>query len=856
MIHLKVMGPTELVQSDGRSVQSVLSQPKRLALLSYLALEGTKGPCRRDTLLALFWVERDDAQARNSLRQAIHFLRRSLGRDLLETTGDDTLRLDGAVVRCDVEDFREAVEAGDVDRALSMYEGPLLDGFFVDDAAEFMRWLEIQRQTLHEQVFDLTCSRLQELEEAGDLDGALTLVRAAVRMRPLHEPSARRLMGLLAAAGDRPGAVATFKALQHGLNEELGVLPEEETVVLADAILTDGTPRSSESAGTRAPAAASESPGGRRPWRIPGLPTGAFGRAAVVSVLVLMAFWLLPLATEAPLPGFYESPFAEWERPVLGATQYALSPDGEVLVYQLPGADGRMSLWARRWTSATATRIPGTEGARGPAFSPDGERLAYTQDFTLKVRDLRGGPVATAGAGTLTAWSAAGRLYGVNGQLDQAFALSPAGGRPERVTQRVSGEVVRYVHDDLPNGWRLLSVEFVDHRPGEIWGLDKGSRETKLLTRGRSPTFTDTGHLVYISSDGWLTIARLDLRHMEIDRESRRTVDSNVVRYSVARDASRLFYTTDIRAAETLTDEVMWVDRSGAIEPIDFPFRRPNVFTFGWSLSPDGRRLAVSNRSTTVSDIWIKDLPSGPTARLTTDPSADVNPWWSPGGDEVGYMSWDGRGPFSAFARRADGSGVRRLLYADSVSYSAGVWSPDGRWLLLGSGARGVRADIVALQVGVDSVPTPLIATEAAERSPALSPDGAWLAFSSDRTGRPEIYVRPFPNVGDSEVLVSTNGGIVPVWARSGQELFFIDRARTLTAARVATRGAFAVAAVDTLFTLPDDFYLNTGGLSKSFDVSSDDRRFVFGRPRPRLNERSEVRMFVVTDFAGVLRRR
>ena len=184
--------------------------------------------------------------------------------------------------------------------------------------------------------------------------------------------------------------------------------------------------------------------------------------------------------------------------------------------------------------------------------------------------------------------------------------------------------------------------------------------------------------------------------------------------------------------------------------------------------------------------------------------------------------------------RRADGTGDAQVLLDHGVPYTQGVWSSDGEWLVLrrsggaalgtGTGAR----DIVGFRPGVDSAVIELVASpEWAEQSPALSPDGRWLAYSSDVTGQHEVYVRPFPNVDSTQVRISTDGGRGPLWAHSGRELFFVDASRALVAAEIDTTSGLRVGERMALFEIPAGYLIAVN--ADFYDVAPGDQRFLMG---------------------------
>lgn len=235
MIKLHLLGTVDL-RSDGVEVRSVLAQPKRLALLAYLASAAPRGFHSRDTLLALFWPESDGERARNSLRQALHQLRRSLGDEVIVGRGDREVGLDPERFWCDAAAFDQAVEEGRFEDALKLYRGDLLPGFFVDDAAEAERWLEEERARRRRAAVD-AAFRLAEREEArGEWRAAALWAERALAFVPSEEAALRRLMVLLERAGEPAAALAAFAEFERRLEGEYGLAPSAETLRLADQL--------------------------------------------------------------------------------------------------------------------------------------------------------------------------------------------------------------------------------------------------------------------------------------------------------------------------------------------------------------------------------------------------------------------------------------------------------------------------------------------------------------------------------------------------------------------------------------------------------------------------------------------
>ncbi len=249
------------------------------------------------------------------------------------------------------------------------------------------------------------------------------------------------------------------------------------------------------------------------------------------------------------------------------------------------------------------------------------------------------------------------------------------------------------------------------------------------------------------------------------------------------------------------------------------------------SLSPDGSQVAFSvAHSTEGTHIHVKRLPDGPVSKLTFEGTVNLRPTWSPDGSEIIWMS-DRTGIMSVWRKRADGSQEgTQLLVQDRPVWEA-FWSRDGEWLIFRTDdlAPG-NGDILARRTSGDTSVVELVATAFEETSPALSPDGRWLAYASEESGTKQIYVRPFPDASQARWQVSVNGGWEPVWSNDGTELFFRD-AEGMKVASVATAPTFSVEAVRPLFPLSDDYLSNDN--HRFYSVSPDGQRFLMIRYLP-----------------------
>ncbi|MGH7630263.1 MAG: AfsR/SARP family transcriptional regulator [Gemmatimonadales bacterium] len=215
---------------------ALLGQPKRFALLAYLALARPRGVHRRSSLLAVFWPELGPDRGRRALRQALHGLRHSLGRGLIRSSGDEEIRLDASQFRCDALRFEAAITAGQLAEAVELYQGPLLPGFFVDGAAGFERWLEDERARLRAMVVGAAWRLAADAEARGEPGAAVVWARLAVQHSDHGECGYRGLIALLARIGDRAGAIAAYLQLRRRLAHDFDCTPSPETESLLHSI--------------------------------------------------------------------------------------------------------------------------------------------------------------------------------------------------------------------------------------------------------------------------------------------------------------------------------------------------------------------------------------------------------------------------------------------------------------------------------------------------------------------------------------------------------------------------------------------------------------------------------------------
>jgi Tol biopolymer transport system component len=522
-----------------------------------------------------------------------------------------------------------------------------------------------------------------------------------------------------------------------------------------------------------------------------------------------------------------------------GGSRIVLSPDGRSLVYSGP-ADGGNRLWLRRLDQLDAVPIAGTEGAATPFFSPDGQRVGFVKGGTsVRIASLAGAPTVTLTdkANTTSGdWGDDGYIYF---EVDSGIARMPAtGGDIEPIYTIVPEKkeiATEWVHV-LPGATGVLfRLRHVGQalQDFEIMAapLPPKRGQGHTLVRGAYATYAPTGHLLVVTSDGKLIAIPFDPKKLEITGAPIALLEGIGVRaggfnmdLTLAGNGT-LAYTT----GGTLgSRRAVWVSREGTVTPVDQGWDPQGVIESA-QISPDGKAMAVGLSRDGRRDIWVKQLPDGPFSRITFGDTSSVRPSWSPDGREVYYVSdRSGSGVGPAYAHRADGTGAARLLRASSRDdFGQVVASRDGRWLILRTAPLDSRSpDIVGMQGG-DTTLVPLASSPAAEFHPALSPDGHWLAYSSNESGSYEVYVRPFPETSTAKWQVSTAGGSEPVWAHNGRELFYINGRSELVSAEIQPGGTFSVGKQRTLFSVSQ--YVRSGPVP-SYSLSPDNERFLMVR--------------------------
>ena len=575
-----------------------------------------------------------------------------------------------------------------------------------------------------------------------------------------------------------------------------------------------------------------------------------WGAAAVLAMTTLWA------ATRSGLPVTVER-FSLALTEERSPNPIAALPDGSGFVFERV-IDGQLQLWQQRWDNLAPTPVPGTENGSTPGVSPDGTELAFIVGAELRIAPLGGGVVRTVAdsANCCPRWGPDGFVY-YTGLSSTIHRVPEAGGASEQVTDRdQEGDGPQADFQVLPGGEN--AVFSVWGNPFRVDAMNLSSGERKTLVPGVKPYLTPTGHLVFGSMEGQILAVAFDTDAAEIIGSPVPLVDGMFVNpssyplFSVSENGTLVYWSGASGQAGVM--QMVRVTRSGEATPIDpgWTFSRGDINT-SWSISPDGTQLALREQTDQTLDIWIKQLPDGPRSRLTFDDAEDYSPVWSPDGATVTYVSGADPTALNVFAKAANGTGSAELLADLEGSVAQAVWSPDGEWLVLrtttGAGAVFGR-DIVALRPGEDSEPQPLMVEEFDETDPAISPDGRWIAYTSNETGRYEVYVRPFPDVDAGRWQVSTQGGFGPKWAHSGRELFFVDANENLSVAVVGGTDVFQAGSPEALFAIPADYQGSGAVTTVPYAVTPDDGGFVMARVyRPAGQEEEALQLGVVQNW-------
>ncbi|HEX8941739.1 MAG TPA: hypothetical protein VF785_01310, partial [Gemmatimonadaceae bacterium] len=570
---------------------------------------------------------------------------------------------------------------------------------------------------------------------------------------------------------------------------------------------------------------------------------GAFVGVAATCALLLVAAvwgWLRP-PVAAPVIR-YQLQVPSGVSGEAGAHAPVPAPDGSFIVLHGPqqGTRPGSMLWIKRRDSRSDTPIAGTEDAETFAISPNGEWIAFAAGSKLRKVQIAGGaPVTLLGADVNGAlgltWLEDGTIVFVRNRsgLPSLAQVPAAGGEPSVVWQ--SDSAAGAIPSPIAGTHAVLFERCPNTITCDVWAIDLRDKRPRVVVRGAmAARYSATGDLIYVQ-EGRLLASRFDRNALAVRGQPVPLADSiSPSLFPIELSRSGLLVTR-IGGSGTVGDEfdMVWVDRAGRATPVDTAWRfRVTSYANdqGWSLSPDGSRLAIGMLTGAGDDIWVKELPRGPVSRVSYDAAPDVRPRWTSDGRAVLFLS--ARSVQGIYQHRADGAGTDSLLLGGAIEEAAR--SPDGKWLLFRDGSNGAVSggrDIKGVRLGVDTSRVPVIVTPFDEEAIALSPNGNWIAYQSDETGRTEVFIRSFPNTDTFKRQVSNGGGAAPLWSRDGKELFFLSAGKDMMSTRVTAAAAITVSPPVSLFHVPDELLGVEYNYYTPWDVAADGR-FVMARLR------------------------
>jgi len=538
--------------------------------------------------------------------------------------------------------------------------------------------------------------------------------------------------------------------------------------------------------------------------------------AALGAVVGGLAIWNLKKPELRQVIRFdYQLPegqeFSKTLEPVL-----AISPDGKHIVYSTP-----QGLYLRSIDALTAKLLPGTEAnSVGPFFSPDGQWIGYYSpgDRKLKKISAQGGvPVVLCNVTEFVgaAWPKDDTI--IFGQpLNEVLRVSANGGTPESLAKLKTG-YFSALPRLLPDGRSILysSIE-AGHERILVKPPDGG--EAKDLFEGFDAHYIPSGHIVY-SLDFVLHAVRFDPARLEVIGGPVPFVEG-VSDFAVS-DSGTVAYIPHSGPGVPFNRRTLaWVDREGKEEPIA---AEPGSY-LNPRISPDGTKIALSVQVREKVDIWIWDLARQNLTKLTFDPAAEVSPLWTPDGKRVVFSNrGDKQG---VYWRAADGTGKDEFL---GTAHYPGSWSMDGKAMVLTEwDAETLTYDLGIMPLEGDRKLSLLLKEKYSEAQPRISPDGRWMAYTSNESGQNQVYVRPFPEVEGGRWQVSTSGGDSPLWSPDGRELFFRN-GDTVLAVQVKTDPAFSPGTPKALFRgkyVGSELWYDNWDQA-TWDISPDGQRFL-----------------------------
>jgi len=506
----------------------------------------------------------------------------------------------------------------------------------------------------------------------------------------------------------------------------------------------------------------------------------------------------------------------------------AVSPDGRLLAFVAADSGGTSHIWIRPLESLAAQALEGTDNAGSPFWSPDSRSLGFFADAKLKKVPVGGGSsevLCDAPDPRGGSWGKQGAIVFAPVATGPLARIPAEGGEPVEILRPDSTrrETALRWPEFLPDGKHFLFVA-LPARNGNfdvyLGSLDSKERK-RILSSGAAPVHAGPGHLVFVRN-GRLTAQRFDPRALKPVGDPVALGETPPASTGVgARVASASANGVLIHPAAGLPNtQLVWLDRSGKPQgTVPLP---PGRYE-GLSLSPDAQHVVVERRSSASTvDLWMVDLARSLATRFTFTPARIGPEVWSPDGSQVAFNS-NRAGPSDIYRKLANGSGEEELLYQSPAQFkNLDQWSPDGRYLVFEQPDAATGWDLWLLPVEGDHKPIPYLHSKFNENNGSISPDGRWMSYISDESGKLEVYVQSFPTPGN-KYQISTAGGFAGAWSKDGKQMLIAGLDGTILSVDVQTTPSFRAGTPRALFKLRPDF--------AGFSIASDNQRLLVSVP-------------------------
>jgi Tol biopolymer transport system component len=525
-----------------------------------------------------------------------------------------------------------------------------------------------------------------------------------------------------------------------------------------------------------------------------------------------------------------------------------VSPDGRYVAFNATDATGKTRIWLRAMNALTPQPLAGTDGTARPFWSPDSRFLGFFAEGKLKKIDITGGPpqkVCDAPTGADGTWSPEGVILYDGRGADPIRRVSAAGGTPVDEVKpdpaRNEGQVGW--PEFLPDGKHFLYMAMgqkAEDNKYRIGSLD--SKESTVMAPAQTlVTYAPPGYLLFVR-DRTLVAQPFDAKALKTTGEpvplaEKIGVDNvGLARFSVSREGTLAYRTGESGA------RLVWEDRDGK----ELGTAGDTGDSHNPVLAPRGDELAFDlvDPQGGNMDIWVRDLARGVNSRLTFSANVDFAPIWSPDGTRIVY-SKDRGGPTDLYEKPADGTGDEKELLKTDVLAVASDWSRDGRYIAYQQFNKDTRFDILVLPTFGDRKPISFLKTPFDEAQAKFSPDGRFLVYQSNESGRPEIYVRNFPGPG-GKWQISTAGGVDPFWRGDGKEIFYRALDQKIMAVDIEEKNGLQVGVPHALFL----GRFQPGTARNRYVPAADGKRFVLVAPLGR--DAMAPTTVVLNWFAGL----